>query len=100
MHAINDETKDKVISNLLKDCDFAEAKAFLNGLPMEKKQRHLLLKMYAEDTPNKTIAYDMGISERQFYELAGRARVHAYNGLRAKLLGFFSCRTESEQDHS
>ena len=92
---IDDATKDKVMSNLLRDCDFDEAKRFLEGLPMEKKHRHLLLKMYAEDTPNKTIAYDMGISERQFYELAGRARVHAYNGLRAKLLGFFSCTMDS-----
>lgn len=97
---IDDATKDKVMSNLLRDCDFDEAKRFLEGLPMEKKHRQLLLKMYAEDVPNKTVAYNMGISERQLYELAGQSRIHAYNGLRAKLCGFFSFRTESEQEHS
>ena len=95
---IDDATKDKVMSNLLRDCDFEEAKHFLEGLPMEKKHRKLLLKMYAEDTPNKTVAFNMGISERQLYELAGQARIHAYNGLRAKLCGLFVCRTDAEQE--
>jgi len=97
---IDDKTKDIVVSDQLKDCDFTEAKVLLNSIPMEKKHRDLLLKMYAEPIPNKTIAYNMGISERQLYELAGLARVHAYNGLKAKLRGCFVCRLDSEQDHS
>lgn len=98
MPTISDEIKDKVMSDLLKDCDFDEAKGFLNAIPMEKKHRNLLLRMYAEPTPNKVIAGDMKICERQFYELAGFSRVHAYNGLRAKLRGFFSCTLNSEQE--
>lgn len=97
---LTDKTKSEVMSDILKDGDFNHIEAFITELPIENKYKKLLILMYANPDPNKVIAFNMGISERQIYKLAEQARICAYDGLKAKIRKCFSCRFGTVQNHS
>lgn len=89
---LSDKIKSEVMSDILKDGDFEYIEAFITELPIENKHKKLLISMYAKPDPNKVIAFNMGISERQIYKVAEQARICAYDGLKAKIRKCFSCR--------
>lgn len=89
---LSSETKSEVMKDILKSGDFNHIELFILELPIESKHKKILISKYATPKPDKAIAYDMGISERQFYKIAEQARICAYDGLKAKIRKCFSCR--------
>lgn len=88
---ISDEVKDAVMSDLLKDADLNHAELFINGLTIESKYKNVLLLMYTKPMPNKLVAFNLKISERQLYKLAEKARICAYNAWKLKLRTSKTC---------
>lgn len=92
---IPDAVKDKVMSDLLKDADLEHAGRFIESLPLESKYKNILMLMYSQPMPNKLVAFNLGISERQLYDTAIKARIRAYNSLKLKIRTPFVCSLSS-----